>query len=302
MTWRCEWTSIAARIAGLEHATELFVHALGAVGDQNGVPGRFIKPELEEIREDLQRFVRERRGALPSGAAASLEEYLSDRTHPVTNEAFEIVQMVVPLALLRSRVEYLIKDKEEESRSLTELAFEHLRRSIVVDEKLRDMWQAAFPRREENCERLGSVHLLSHGIWAFKVGSHRAATDLMYSEPLEKDAHLVRRTARALILTEWKCVRDGDNPDKKAAEAMEQMKAYEEGVLADLELSSTRYIVLVTGRRIRPPDDIEQCGVRFSHVVIPTRPDDASSDAQRLASGGVAKKETRQKSRRRTRS
>jgi hypothetical protein len=95
---------------------------------------------------------------------------------------------LVPLAAFRSEFEYLLQDHEVESRSAVELAFEHLRRLIVVDDQVRKKWQAGFEQHETHCERLGSVHLLSHGIWAFKVATGGAATDLVFPEPIETRA------------------------------------------------------------------------------------------------------------------
>ena len=51
------------------------------------------------------------------------------------------------------------------------------------------------------------------------MSSAGSATDLVYGEPLEKQAAAARRTVRALVLTEWKPVRDADELQAKATEA-----------------------------------------------------------------------------------
>ena len=54
--------------------------------------------------------------------------------------------------------DYLIQYMEVEGRNATELAFEHSRRTIVVDPKVREAWKKGFDEREAECERLGAVH------------------------------------------------------------------------------------------------------------------------------------------------
>ena len=44
--------------------------------------------------------------------------------------------------------EYLIRDRELEARTLTELAFEHLGRLLVVDEDTKAKWSKAFDSHE----------------------------------------------------------------------------------------------------------------------------------------------------------
>jgi hypothetical protein len=71
---------------------------------------------------------------------------------------------------------------------------------IVVDKNVRAKWQAAWKKsggHETRCEQLGAVHLLSHGIWAFKTSAN-GATDLVYSDPIDRYSTIVRQTARAL--------------------------------------------------------------------------------------------------------
>jgi hypothetical protein len=78
----------------------------------------------------------------------------------------------------------------------------------VVDKNVRAKWQAAWKKsggHETRCEQLGAVHLLSHGIWAFKTSAN-GATDLVYSDPIDRYSTIVRQTARVLVLTEWKRV------------------------------------------------------------------------------------------------
>jgi hypothetical protein len=55
-----------------------------------------------------------------------------------------------------------------------------------------------------------------------------------------------RRIARALVLTEWKLVKKPNDSDEIANQARSQVRSYAAGLLGDLELKRTRYVVLVT--------------------------------------------------------
>jgi hypothetical protein len=179
---------------------------------------------------------------------------------------------IAAIATVRSEFEYLIHDSEIEGRNRTEVAFEHLRRMIAVDSEAREKWESAYAQNEPACERLGAVHLLSHGIFAFKVSSIDSATDLAFNEPLDDRSQIIRRSARAIVLTEWKLVRDTKTTNKKATEARRQTLEYARGVLGDAELKGTRYIVLVSKQQLAPVADVEADGVRFRHINIAVDP------------------------------
>lgn len=153
------------------------------------------------------------------------------------------------LAAFQSEFSYVIADTQVTAMRITERAFEHLKRSIVVDEDIRKKWIDAFndkQKRELNCEKLGALHLLSHGIWAFKAHGAGGRTDLIMDEPLsESDISIVKKTSIALVLTEWKVVKgkkDYDRKkdrDRKIKEAKNQAQKYSVGVLRGLNLPIT---------------------------------------------------------------
>ncbi len=124
------------------------------------------------------------------------------------------------------------------------------------------------------------MHLLGHGIWAFKVHAIRGATDLVFGDPIQQSSTIIRRTARALVLTEWKLVKHDNELVKKASEARKQAEEYTAGVLGDLELKSTRYIVLVTNTQLAPIPDKTEGRVTYRHIAIPVRPKVPSVSAQ----------------------
>jgi hypothetical protein len=149
---------------------------------------------------------------LPVKAVEALKRYEShDWYGKVKNaggsDANHAIQVLAPLGAFRSEFDYLISDTEIESRNITELAFEHLQRLIVVDDEIRTKWKSAYSKHETVCEQLGAVHLLGHGIWAFKAES-KGATDLVFGDPIDRHVPTTRRIARALVLTEWKLVKN----------------------------------------------------------------------------------------------
>jgi hypothetical protein len=101
-----------------------------------------------------------------------------------------------PLRLVRAQ-------RQNDPSSGFDSRFQHLQRLIVVDDEARRKWQAAFAKGEVECEKLGAVHLLGHGIWAFKIDARGGRTDLVYQEPaggLIKE----QQYAEGFVLTGWK--------------------------------------------------------------------------------------------------
>jgi hypothetical protein len=105
------------------------------------------------------------------------------------------------------------------SGCLSERAFVHLNRSIVVYAAVQRNWKEAYSAGETECEKFGAVHLLAHGIWAFKVDGASGRTDLVYQEPL-LDLLNVRRSGDGLVMTEWKKLSDGDGAATQFARSL----------------------------------------------------------------------------------
>jgi hypothetical protein len=280
--WLDRWVAISARITGLVDAGNLMALTLaGTRTDDFGVGKKWIVPELEALKAELEQFATEYCVALPVDAGAALKRFLERVGTGSAIEGSSNIQAIVPFGIFRSEFEYLIRDRELEARTLTELAFEHLARLLAVDGDTRTKWLEAFDSHEMRCEQLGAVHLLSHGIWAFKVSSAGSATDLVYGEPIETQVTAIRRTTRALVLTEWKLVRNSAELDAQATNARKQGELYSEGVLHEIVLKSTRYIVLVSKKRLQPPDDLCENGVTYRHIVVPVDPDPSSVAARK---------------------
>jgi hypothetical protein len=92
------------------------------------------------------------------------------------------------------------------------------------------------------------------------------------SEPLNADAPVVQRAARALVLTEWKIAGTAAEMQTKVKEAREQIKQYVGGVLGDTELTRTRYIVIVTTQALQPAPDESTDEITYRHIVVSLTP------------------------------
>jgi hypothetical protein len=153
----------------------------------------------------------------------------------------------------------------------------HLKRTLVVDEDIRAKWKKAYRKNEAACEGLGAVHLLWHGIWAFKVDARGARTDLVFNEPLENSFE--ERGVEGLVLTEWK-VADESDARKRYEEAREQAALYKEGPLDGSELRDYRYVLAVSLRDLPPVADLTVNHVIYRHINIAIEPRTPSRQAR----------------------
>ena len=132
---------------------------------------------------------------------------------------------LVLLSSFRAQLNHALTDFTSVALGASDRAFKHLQRCIVADPNTRLTWQTAYQDGEVPCEKLGGAHMLLHGIWAFKVDGTGGRTDLVFSSPL-RDFGEVSSAADALVLTEWKIVKDPRDLEKKLRGAIEQTKKY----------------------------------------------------------------------------
>ena len=272
-----EWTRLSARIHGLVKASELASSLFERNNDSVGAMVDLGKTAAS-ILSDLATF---RVMLGPSILEVSTRiEAAESRARPLLVEGMATTQdmrqiyirtALVVLAALEAEISYLLSDHQAIIRSRAERAFEHLQRSIVVDELISDRWRRAWEAGEVECEKLGAVHLLAHGIWAFKVDSKGGRTDLVYQEPL-RDLQTVTRSAEGLVLTEWKKLASGADAERVFASARVQAKAYAAGVLAGTELTRVRYAILVTLSDVAVPDDFTEGELVYRHINIAISP------------------------------
>jgi hypothetical protein len=286
MHWLDHWKVLAIRIDCLLRTGEYALSAFAVCPDNVGgtyfdeVVGASLKPEVESIMSELRALLEVGGREIPADAIGAAKAYLDGGWSLANTAAKQAPLKLMPLAVFRGRFDYFVRDAEVEARSLVELAFEHLRRRIAVDEPYAKQWRVAFHRNEPKCERLGAVHLLSHGIWAFKVQGNGAATDLVCGELIAGEIGLIQRTARTLALTEWKLIRTEAELDSKAAEAKAQAELYTAGVLQTVVLKRTRYLILVAKDDLAPPPDVSVGGITYRHIVVPVEPGTPSQTAR----------------------
>jgi hypothetical protein len=273
--WKPEWDALSTRIAGITQASAFLFQTAQAGEADSAYSTNILIENCEQTAHAVQALLRYG-NALPMKARDALARFDKWWRDTSVNNwlsspgGFPALQAaVVLLASIRSELDHLLTNHDEIVRSHVSRAFQHLQRSLVVDDTLRAKWVTAFetPRKAEIlCEQLGGVHLLLHGIWAFKVSATGERTDLVLGTHLAVDEDVIM-SARGLVLTEWKLVREGERPESKRDEAKHQARRYSEGSLGGFELDSERYLVLVAKGEFVVPDDVIEGGTKYK--VIP---------------------------------
>ena len=181
-------------------------------------------------------------------------------------DALLIRTILVKLVAFEAEMTYSLDSPTEQVTQLGACIM-HLQRLIVADNEYREKWQAAFTAHETHCERLGAVHLLWHGIWAFKVDAAGGRTDIVYQEPLSTGTTPI---ALGMVLTEWK--RADGGAEAAYGAARRQAAGYTSGILAGVELASHRYVVVVTKQRLSHQPDIIEAEITYRHINIAVEP------------------------------
>ena len=287
LTYLVAWRPISARIHGLENAAAAHARFLASHNASPYGADKALQKHCEDICTSIEHFSGSFSDFLPDAANIAIDRFLADGGKQIREnrdgDALVVRTIIVKLIAFESELTYCLESPMERVRSASELAFMHLQQLIVADEEYRAKWREAFSVRETHCEKLGAVHLLWHGIWAFKAdASSGGRTDLVYQEPLQVDAAPV---AIGMILTEWK--RADGSPEHAYAEARHQAEFYSAGVLGGVELTSHRYLVAVTKKQIVPPTDATEGTVTYRHINIAVEPETPSIAAKRLAKYGV---------------
>jgi len=268
-----EWKHLAHEILGLVEAGRFLVETEKA-GEQDhfGVTNEIIR-SARRIVDQLDRLAGRYSGSLPTPALTRLREFTQYfRQTFQTADGWPGIQGTLgALASFRTEFEFLLADAEVDARSLVARAFIHLNRSLVANSDLQRLWREAFDRNELACEKLGAVHLLSFGVWAFKVSGAGERTDLVMGTPLT-DIATVRRAADVLVLTEWKVVRNPRDVGQAFDQARAQAHRYAVGILGGIELSSRRYAVLVSESALELPAAQEDRGIVYEPVNVAVHP------------------------------
>ncbi len=278
MTYRDQWKALSSRIRGLMQAGQLHADYLAIQSSDNFGRGKRLREHAEGVLTALQSFQDHFRHSLPPTALASIDKFVADTGDLIcdtggTQAALRerVWAALVLLGAFETEMSFILSDVQEVIRAHSERAFSHLQRSIVADAAFREKWQTAFDEGEVSCEKLGAVHLLQHGIWAFKVDAEGARTDLVFQEPAGPLTD-EQRYVDGIVLTEWKKADSEADAANRFEQARDQAQRYAEGVLAGNELAAYRYAVVVSRRQVSLPDDLRADGVMYRHINIAVEP------------------------------
>ena len=271
MTWQEEWRSISARIEGYQAAAQLFFAIASERGDYYGVSNLTFIRNARNLKQKINEFINSYSSELPSGAAETAKTFIQNFNAKRYSGIDGVQAASCFLAEFKSEFEFSIAGSVEYAKSLVKRAFIHLQRIIVADHDVRNKWIHAFRSGETACERLGAVHLLSHGLWAFKANAPGERTDLILGKPVNLSD--VKESSSILVLTEWKIASNQSSLEIAATDARRQAGRYAMGILAGFELETCRFIVLVSEKNLQPPQDVVDGNVTYRHINIAVDPD-----------------------------
>lgn len=288
MSYAEQWTALATQIKGLVRAGELYGLFQSYRDSDTYGAGKFLREQCVALIQVIEKFRHDFLQVLPPATIARIDRFLGTTLVQAVknNETDSVRGGLVGLAAFEAEITFLLTGRQEHIKARSERALLHLQRMLVVDTEASAKWKAAFAAGEVACERLGSVHLLSHGVYAFKVDAIGARTDLVYNEP-PSDASLAQ-AVEGIVLTEWKIAKDADGAVAAARAARVQADLYSQGALAGLELTSHRYVIVVTPKILPQgtlgPDERTDSGAIYRYVNIAIEPDVPSKVAKVLPS------------------
>ncbi|WP_152024934.1 hypothetical protein [Candidatus Filomicrobium marinum] len=280
------WIAVSSLIKGLQEAGELYSRFMSYHNEDSYGAGNYLREQCEIAVIALETFRRDFDRSLPKEAANRIDSFLGSRLARAAKDASTAQRgargALVGLAAVEAEITYILHGRQEQIRARSERAFLLLQRTLAVDGDVQRRWKEAHKGGEVACERLGSLVLLSQGIYAFKVDAIGARTDLVFSEP--PDESLLFRSVEGLVLTEWK-VADAANAIARFKEARIQADLYKVGPLAGLELTGYRYLVVVSQKALPhtsiPADETSTSGITYRHVNIVVEPEVPSRAAKK---------------------
>lgn len=277
MNYTDQWKALSGRIHGLVQAGALYAQYLRVRSSDSYGSSKRLREQSKDVLTEILSLQAGFCESLPLAAIAAIDKFVTTTGKLITDTSDfgdaaqeQVWAFLVALAAFDAELSFLLSDTQESIRTRSERAFHHLQRSIVADEDFRRKWKNAFEVGEVPCERLGAVHLLLHGIWAFKVDAAGARTDLVFQEPA--DLHGVHGYAAGLVLTEWKKAITANEADQRFQEARFQAKRYSQGPLLGTELTRYRYAVVVSEHQVEIPADLKEGDVVYRHINIAVSP------------------------------
>jgi hypothetical protein len=275
--WTKEWTRLSRRIeTWLAGAEAMKLNPT----DYYGMSEATLLPDAGAIENELEKMVNTFKGSAPelsvifSGRHPARVKLKHGSSPPVGAGGVQAWAMY--LATIRGQIDHLAQDPEADYSARVERAVQHAQRLVVVDSDVNGKWAAAYADGETACERLGAVHLLWHGVWAFKANASGERTDLITNSILGNDQiDDAARGGSVLTLTEWKRVTAQLTVSQAAEQAKTQLKRYSGGSLAATELRRTCYAILVSVLHETMPADADLgqgMRVRFVNLAVDPLP------------------------------
>ncbi len=286
-SWRTDWKSITDRMAGLFSAARFYIDSRPINNmDYGGIGNKILLPGIAYLMGRLIDFDTNHRHSIPKEARSELEIYIENNRGKfmeipgkVDDPIGDLQFRFVSLKAFCTEMDALLSDTKTYVLRLTERAFRHLQRLIVVDADTRMKWGEAFKAGETKCEKLGAVHLLWHGIWAFKADAEGERTDLIMGEPIDSsNLEEIGNSAEALVFTEWKVAVEKRDNMKQIEQGIRQAKRYSSGALGGFELRDYRYIVLLTRETFTPPLIPAEDGIEYKVINLAVEPAVPSRD------------------------
>ena len=280
--WQVQWRAIYTRVKALLQPAGFVIQAAGSNNNnQAGIGAPAVIENIEGVIDAIRELGQSHGSDLPCLAAERIRRLILDyetSRGASPNAALRVQAEIIMLSSACAEIEYLLSDLEHVGHTLVIRAFTHLQRLLVSDVRFREAWSDAYNQSGETaCEQLGACHLLWHGIWAFKAdASTGGRTDLVLGQPLQISTR-EREAAEVLVLTEWKRVDDPKDTDEMARQALKQAKLYTERVLAGFELSSRRFLVLVSETEIQIPPQIVASGLTYEYLNVAVKPSTPSA-------------------------
>lgn len=272
--WLAEWRLITEEATTLNRAILGFTNSVEHVnrGIYNDLAATVFLPALRATIERARAFAQEHEAALPRGTTI-VRDLLDQAPSRFANVAGlgGAVELSAWLTTVCVRAEPYMHDSDATHVHVVERAFLHLQRLIVADRDVRRSWLAAYDFGEVACERLGGCHLLHHGIYGVKANAAHERTDLILGTRLSTPG-AIRRAADAMVVTEWKLVRDESDLEDTVNAARTQLARYSDGSLGGFEIASVRFLVTITERSCAELPDEQVGDVTYRHINIVVNP------------------------------
>ena len=275
------WKKIYALIVGVKEAAN--IHAQFSISHNKNPYGadKFLQLNYTQILNEVNSFKIGFENQLSEDVRDCLERFAANPGNDIRGNALgdELLgrAIIVKIAAFAAEMNFLLSDSQIAIRSRCEVAFIHLQRLIMVNDQIRSDWIKAFENGETECEQLGSVHMLSHMIWAFKIDSKGQRTDLVLPE---SNNMLNQGINVNLVLTEWKI--EAGNALVAFERAQKQGQLYAQGALGGMELSNFRYAIVLSKKQITPPLDTRVGHIIWRNINIAVDPDTPSVAAKKI--------------------